>query len=560
MGPYHAPMKSSLSKSGRAASPAGPFSLFRAHRGFGVLPLLTLLLCLAASWAAHAGETAPGVPVTDTAPVGASALAGRHVVVLHTNDIHGQVLPRPAIWLKDVNPIPDSGGLPRLAAKLRELAAGARADGASVVICDGGDWFQGTPEGQIGRGRGFLAALAQAGHDGAVVGNHEFDHGVDVLLEHLRNLPMPALLANVRMPDGTPLPGTRDHVIVERSGLRIALVGLLTTSTPSITHKATKDLLWTEPAAALARVRAELAGAVDLVIPVTHIGIESDRELARAHPDLPLVVGGHSHTFLRKGVREGDTLIVQAGAKASVVGRVDLWFDEAGSVERSEARHVDLYDEPTAEFRNVELEAACSALAEAAAERMDAVVGVFGRSVSSSRRELVNSTSGNLITDLMRERSGADVAIHNRGGTRTTLAAGVCTRRDLFMLLPFDNHIETLTMSGADVIDLFRRSIEEERRSGVEFSGVTLEVRRVEGKPRLVRVLLGGLDGREISADDTLRLATNSYMATGGDGWELLGEQKVREVDFTLLRDMIELAFEGGPLTPSLEQRYSVIR
>jgi hypothetical protein len=82
----------------------------------------------------------------------------------------------------------------------------------------------------------------------------------------------------------------------------------------------------------------------------------------------------------------------------------------------------------------------------------------------------------------------------------------------------------------------------------------------VEGKPRLVRVLLGGLDGREISADDTLRLATNSYMATGGDGWELLGEQKVREVDFTLLRDMIELAFEGGPLTPSLEQRYSVIR
>ena len=85
-------------------------------------------------------------------PLASAATAGEeltHLVVLHTNDIHGQVLPRPAIWLKDVNPLPDSGGLPRLAAKLNQLKAEAEAEGAGVVICDGGDWFQGTPEGQI---------------------------------------------------------------------------------------------------------------------------------------------------------------------------------------------------------------------------------------------------------------------------------------------------------------------------------------------------------------------------------------------------------------------------
>lgn len=128
------------------------------------------------------------------------------------------------------------------------------------------------------------------------------------------------------------------------------------------------------------------------------------------------------------------------------------------------------------------------------------------------------------------------------------------------MLLPFDNHIETLTMSGADVIELFRRSIEEERRSGVEFSGVTLEVRRVEGKPKLLRVLLGDKNGRAIEEGEPLRLATNSFLANGGDGWSLLQEQKVREVDFTLLRDMIEMAFEDGPLTPARDQRYEVVR
>lgn len=515
-----------------------------------------LLLALALQPASSGG--AQGGP--EGAVEAVAAGGERHLVVLHTNDIHGQVLPRPAIWLKDVNPIPDSGGLPRLAAKLQEVASEARASGAAVVICDGGDWFQGTPEGQIERGRGFLRALSQAGHDGMVVGNHEFDHGIDVLLGHLKEVPMPALLANVRMPDGSALPGTRDYIVVERGGMRIGLVGLLTTSTPSITHKATRDLLWTDPAVALTRVRAELGEDVDLVIPITHIGIQDDRELARAHPDLPVIVGGHSHTFLRKGVREGNTLIGQSGSKASVIGRMDVWFDAEGKVTRSEAKHLDLYDEPAEGTQVAALEEACASLVEAASLRMNQVVGVFGGPLETSRRELVNATGGNLITDLMRERSGADVAIHNRGGTRTTLPAGVVTRRDLFMLLPFDNHIETLEMSGADVIELFRLSIEEERRSGVEFSGVHLEVRLVEGKPQLVRVLLGGPDGEAVDPSAKLKLATNSYLAGGGDGWALLQEQGTREVDFTLLRDMIELALARGPVTPSKVQRYSVIR
>ncbi len=482
--------------------------------------------------------------------------AVHHVVVFHTNDVHGQVLPRPATWLKDVNPIPDSGGLPRLAATLGKLRDEASASGAAVVVCDGGDWFQGTPEGQIGQGLGFLRAFAAVGHDGAVVGNHEFDHGVDVLIGHLEAAPLPALLANVRQSDGTPLPGTRDFVLVERAGLRIALVGLLTTTTPSITHRQTKDLLWEAPEEALGRVRGELRGLTDLVIPVTHIGVGSDRALARAHPDLPLIVGGHSHTFLRKGVREGNTLVVQTGAKASVIGRVDLWLDAGLAVLQSEARHIDLYAEPEdGEYRNGRVDEICDRLRKEASERMSEVVGVLGRPLQVTRRELVNSTSGNFIADLIRARSGADIAVHNRGGIRTSLLAGPVTRRDLFMLLPFDNHVETLTMSGADVIELFRRSIENERKRPLEFSGARLVVRRVEGKPKLVEVRAGG---QPIDPGRSYRLATNSFLSGGGDGWQILSDQKVREVDFMVLRDILVAAFAGGPLTPSNELRYVI--
>ncbi|MEM9380162.1 MAG: bifunctional UDP-sugar hydrolase/5'-nucleotidase [Planctomycetota bacterium] len=511
-------------------------------------PLLVLL-------AACAGVLLAAAPLAP-APSAVDALGPPDLVVLHTNDVHGQVLARPATWLRDVDPLPDSGGLPRLAARLVALVREIEESGAAVVLCDGGDWFQGTPEGQVDDGLAFLRAFAAVGHDGAVVGNHEFDHGVGVLLEHLAEVDVPALLANVRMPDGTPLPGTRDHVVVERGGRRIALVGLLTTGTPSITHASTRELRWEEPSVALTRVRAALGDDVDLVIPVTHIGVDGDRALARAHPDLPLIVGGHSHTFLRSGVTEGNTLVVQAGAKASVIGRVDLWLGDEGAVLRAEAGHVELYEEP--HTRNGRVDALCGELTRRAAGRMDEVVGVLGGPLEVTRQRLVNSSAGNFITDAMRDRTGADVAVHNRGGIRTALEAGPVTRRDLFMVLPFSNHVETLTLDGATVIELFRRSIEEDRRGPFEFSGVTLEVAGATGPTELLRVVLE--DGTPLAPDAEVRLATNSYLAAGGDGWDVLAAAEQREVDFVLLRDLLELAFDGGARTPARDRRYRVVR
>lgn len=508
-------------------------------------PLLVALLV------ALGGLIAGALPARAALPT-----AERHVVVLHTNDVHGQVLPRAATWLKDVNPIPDSGGLPRLAGHLRRLVREETEAGAAVVVVDGGDWFQGTPESQIERGLGFLRAMSAVGYDGAVVGNHEFDHGVDVFLEHLAEVDMPALLANVRMPDGTPLPGTRDHVVVERAGLRIGLVGLLTTSTPSITHRQTKDLLWEPPAEALARVRTELGDGVDLVIPLTHIGVADDVLLAKAHPDLPLIVGGHSHTFLRKGVREGETLLVQAGAKASVIGRVDLWLDEAGRVVRSEARHIDLYEDPDPADRVADVDRVCNELVRRAQQRMSEVVGVLAAPLGVTRRRHVNSSSGSFIADFIRERTEADVAVHNRGGIRTSLPSGPVTRRDLFMLLPFDNHVETVVMEGAQLRELFRLSVEEGRLP-LEFSGATLKVREDGRDSELLEVRVGGAP---LDPKRRYRVATNSFLAAGGDGLTLFAEPKEREVDFVLLRDLAEQAFGGGVLVPPSDQRYEIVR
>ncbi len=481
----------------------------------------------------------------------------RHLVVFHTNDIHGQVLPRPATWLKDVDPLPDSGGLPRLAATVLRERREAEASGAAVLFVDGGDWFQGTPEGHLERGRGFLEALALAGHDALVVGNHEFDHGVDVLRELLPVMGERALLANVRDAEGQRIPGTRDSVVVERLGLRIALVGLLTPVTPDITHASTRALVFEPPAEALARVKSELGDSVDWILPVCHLGVEHERALAIAHPWLDLVVGGHSHTYLRQGVDEGSTLVVQAGDKASALGRVDLWFDAEGRVVRKSARLMDLYDEPGAEDRNTLVDERCAALAKRAAESMDQVVGVLGGPLEQSRRPLVNTSAGNFITDLMRARSGAPIALHNRGGIRNTLPAGPVTRRDLFSILPFGNHLVTLELDGATLIEIFRRSVEDEDARALEFSGLVVVVRMEAGKARFVELRVGA---EPCDPARRYKVTTNSFLAEGNDGLKELAAAAPRELDFVVLRDMLEYAFAGGTLTPQTDQRYEVRR
>ncbi len=505
---------------------------------------LTSLLLAAVSVASGLDRRSPAAHAAVEDPL--------HLVVLHTNDLHGQVAPRPATWLEDADPKPLCGGLARLAAALWREKRRALAEGAAVLVVDSGDWFQGTPEGRLDQGRAFLAALTLLGYDAMAVGNHEFDHGPLVLEGHLAAVRPPALLANVSLPEGGALPGTKPYRIVERGGLRIALVGLCTTETPSITDPSARELVWREPSEVLTRYEKELD--VDWILPLTHCGVAEDRALARAHPELPLIVGGHSHSFLRKGLREGSTLIVQTGAKASTLGRVDLYFDrESGRVVESHARLIDLYQEPAAEDRVGPVEAACAAMHERADGEMNVVVGELTAPLTRSSDPFTSSPAGNLVTDAMRAHSGADVALQNRGGLRANLPAGPLTRRHLFQLLPFDNHLVTLTMTGTELLRLMHTAVEERGGRGLEFSGMTVLLSGGKGRPKLVGLLVGG---KPLDPERDYRVTVNSFNAEGGDGYEFLASLQRRESDPILLRDVLEEYLAGGRVTPPTERRY----
>ncbi|MCE9592921.1 MAG: bifunctional metallophosphatase/5'-nucleotidase [Planctomycetes bacterium] len=476
-----------------------------------------------------------------------------HLVILHTNDVHGQVLERRATWLDREHP-PALGGLERLAAEVNAQRRRAEADGAFVIVVDGGDWYQGTPEGALDRGRPFVEALMCIGYDAVSLGNHDFDHGVANLERLIDAARVPAIAANVREANGERIAWAQPWRIVERGGLRVALVGFLTPSTPYITHRDASALRFARADDEYARVAKELDGKVDWIVPVGHLGVDESIELAKAHPELRLIVSGHSHTYLAEGQLEGDTLIVQTGLKASALGRVDAWLDPATKrVLAIHAEVLDLLADAAPRNRDPELARRCAELVDRAKTDLANVVGTLAAPLERAKG-FQSSTAGNWTTDLMRELTGADVAIHNKGGIRTDIQAGPVTRRDLFENAPFDNTVVSFELSGADLASVVRRATEGATHGGLEYSGLVVRARRDgAGKLGLVSIEIGG---RPLEPGARYRVATNSFLADGGDGLDEFERATERREAPMLIRDLCEWGLANrGIVTPPNEAR-----
>lgn len=518
---------------GEAASSASPVSRNRGARAPAwirrVAALVALLLGVGVALAGDGLAPQRGEPI--------------HLVVLHTNDVHGQALPRRATWIAEREV--QVGGLARVAAYVEAVRREHRGPRRGVLLVDGGDWFQGTPEGQIQGGKPFLETMLELGYDALAVGNHEWDLGETGLRALLQVAGERAVCANVRLgPDAERVDFFRPFRVVSVAGLDVALVGFVAQETPFITHRDARRYHFREPAAEMESVLKELPKGIDLVLPLSHCGVEADRALAQAFPELPLIVGGHSHTFLREPVRVDATRIVQAGSKATVVGRVDLFIDpRTKRVLEMTARLVELDTEPSPELRVERVEARVAKLSELAAASLEEVVGEL-TSAPHPGGPLRSSGLGNWIADSMRAAFDADVALHNKGGIRAALVEGPVTRRNLFEVMPFDNTAVAFWLSGAELESVVRRGLEGTGRRGFECSGMTVEW---SDGPDGVRVLAIHVGGRPLDPSSRYRMATNSFLASGGDRLFELGRSLEIADSGRLLRDLLEADLVAQP-------------
>jgi 5'-nucleotidase len=217
--------------------------------------------------------------------------------ILHTNDFHGA-----------------------LDAAREEKLRGARED--SDVYFDSGDAIKSGNLAIPLRPEEVWSRLAGLRCTASVPGNRESHVLVGAFAKKLEGRQHPIICANLRLKSGElPLPG---HLIVEAAGLKVGIVGVMVPMVTSrMATQAASAYLWDQPIPAAIAEAEELAGQVDCLIALTHIGLRQDRELAARTPLFDLILGGHSHDVLQQPEIVGRTAICQTGSHGRFAGRYD---------------------------------------------------------------------------------------------------------------------------------------------------------------------------------------------------------------------------------------------
>lgn len=444
-------------------------------------------------------------------PAAAPSADGQEILILHTNDQHGHYLPERAPWLEGE---PEIGGTVLLDQYIR----GARqSHGAGrTLLLDGGDLLSGTPltdmEVRGSKGGAMLDVLELLGYDAWAIGNHELDKGWQNTSAFVADSKVQVLSANlVKESGGMAFPGQAASKIYTLDGLAVGVIGATTEGMDYLVSKRAFEGLDIEPVLdTVGPEVARLRPQVDLVVLLTHIGVEEDEAIAEAVPGIDLIVGGHSHTYQTPAIRAGDTWIVQAGSYARSLGTLQIRVKEGGGIESLDYTLVDLLPQNAPSAARPEVEAVVAEYDGQIRAFYDVEIGTCTETLT--RDYYRQSPLGSWATDVLRVETGADLAMYNGGGLRSDLPAGTIQRRDLYNIFPFGNEVVTFEINGTELMALLLANVmaaEEESRGAIQVSGASLVWREVMGAPEVVSIDVGGAP---LEPERLYSVATNSYV------------------------------------------------
>ncbi len=525
------------------------------------------------------GSAPPPKPAPPPAP-SAKAPAARGFTILGSNDLHGHIETLPLL----------AGYVERVRQK------------HPVLLVDAGDAFQGTLESNLDEGATVVRAYDAMGYAAAAIGNHEFDYGpvgsepavtsgnrFGALSARIAESEFPWLSANLVEAASKRPPrwqNLRSHVLVDVGGVRVGLTGVLTAETPKIVMPAFFEGLAVEPLAeTLAReARALRAAGADVVVALAHAGgectdLEHPKDLsscdesgeimsvARALPAgaVDVIVAGHTHKGMAQ--RIGGTAVVEAFAYGQAFSRVDVTLPEPGKVALSLHPPERLCSEPegsnvctphayegapVAPVRAIQrvVQPAIDRARRQKNQELDTrVVGTLKRSFDQE------SVLGNLFADLLLQSvPRADAAILNGGGLRADIAPGELTYGAVYEAMPFDNHVATLRLSGAELKQVLSRHLVSGAHGIVSVAGIRVLARCSQDGLKLELLRVGG---RPIRDDERLTVATSDYLSSGGDGLfdGVRTADRVHVLESSLLRDAFVARLRGAGEIRALDPR-----
>jgi 5'-nucleotidase / UDP-sugar diphosphatase len=501
------------------------------------------------------------------------------LTILHTNDTHSHHEPGSN----------GNGGVARQAAVQSQIID----EGGNVLLLDGGDRFTGTLFHQQYRGADQVQVMNALGYDAMTLGNHEFDDGDDVLAAFVDGVEFPVVTSNVDFSASEVLAGkVQPYAVVEVGGRQVGIIGLVTPETPTISSPG-EDLVFSDDliGSTQAAVDALTEEGVNIIILVTHIGLDADREVAAGVTGVDVIVGGHSHSLLGnayvasvaeypvivENANAEPVYIVQAGEYNTYLGRLDVSFDAEGVVTAAagDAILLSRYITP-----DPEVEALVEELSGPIEELRATAIGATASELLVGDRTVCRVEEcalGNLITDALRAETGAQIAITNGGGIRANIDEGEITIGDVLTVLPFGNLAATFELSGADVVAALENGVSALTvgeggvvgRSGQsgrfpQVSGLrfTFDPTQEAGS-RILSVEVLGENGEyaPIDPEATYTVASNDFMRRGGDGYEVFATNAIDPYDFGKPLDQVlgEYLATLGDVTPTTEGRITIV-
>lgn len=465
-----------------------------------------------------------------------------NLTILYDNDVHGHLLP-----FNDNRYGQDIGGAARRATLINDI----KKTNQNTIVLSAGDWISGTPVSGLFRGKADWGTLQRMGYDAIAVGNHEFDYGQPVLRETIKSSQVPFLAANIYQNDGSYF--AKPYIILKKGKTRIAVLGLTTQETPVVTHpKNVEGLEFENPLVTFSKLLPELKKKADLIIVLSHMGYEEDIQLARQFPkDIQVIVGGHSHTKIDTFNKSEGPIIVQAYQWGTFLGRLDIQV-EKGNVINTKAKLIPINSQIKP---NTKIESYLQTY-------VSQIDTLMNKQVGTTTVDLVKPSYGhplsNLacwLTDVFKERMGADIALQNTGGTRANINKGPITYNDIYNVLPFDNTLVLMQVSGMELQEILD-DLANRANSGREtsaISGVTFLAKN--GQATEI-----SLAGKSLDPAKTYTIAANDFMANGGSGYTLLKKAKVIKYD-TVLRDIVVDYLKEHPvIAPQAEERIKVVK
>jgi len=469
--------------------------------------------------------------------------AEKEIVILSINDYHGALAPAG----KNVG-----------AVKLVDALKAEKAKNPEgTIIVSAGDNYQGSAMSNLLYGEPVSEVFKEMGIELSAVGNHEFDWGIDRITKWAEDGEFDFVCTNIYdKRTNQPVDWAEPFAIIEKEGVKVGFIGLATPETAYKTLKANvENYEFRDPIEVITEWVPQVKDAgADIIVALTHLGSFQDKEgnITGEAADLcavdgvDAVISAHTHQRV-SGMVNGKPL-VQAYKHGRSFAKLTFVFDENNKLVSAEPFLDNLYDRAD----TLKDDANMLTIYERYNNELDPVLGkVLGKTTVDLDHDRYAGPSllGEWACEIMKDKAGVQIAMTNGGGLRIPVPAGDITAGILYEVMPFDNTLYTMNLSGADIKANIEHGIMNDEIGWIQIAGVRVTYNsKAEAGNRITSMVLE--DGTVVEMDKYYTVVTNDFMFTGGDKYNFKNSKDGLDTFIPIRDALMESVEKAGVISP----------